>query len=58
MIGQYNRLPKINEDEVANWKWMSLEAVKSDMALQPELYTAWFKIIFEKFYEFINISNS
>lgn len=58
MIGQYNRLPKINEDEVANWKWMSLEEVKSDMALHPELYTAWFKIIFEKFYEFINISNS
>lgn len=58
MVGHYNEDPMINTDEVANWKWMSLEAVKSDIALQPELYTAWFKIIFDKFYEFINVNNS
>ena len=56
MIGEYNNVPKINKDEVADWKWMSLEEVKVDMALHPKLYTAWFKIIFEKFYEFINVS--
>jgi isopentenyl-diphosphate delta-isomerase len=55
MIGSYNEAPIINRDEAADWKWMTLEAVKVDMALYPELYTAWFKIIFEKFYEFINI---
>ena len=32
------------------FKWMSLEAVKTDIELQPEIYTEWFKIIFEKFY--------
>ncbi len=51
LIGNFNGLPEINEDEVASWKWMSLEAVKKDIATQPELYTAWFKIIFEKFYQ-------
>jgi isopentenyl-diphosphate delta-isomerase len=56
MIGYYNDAPNINEDEVADWKWMPLEAVKDDIKMQPDLYTAWFKIIFEKFYEFINIS--
>lgn len=55
MIGKFNESPNINPDEVANWKWMSLEAVKDDMVLHPELYTEWFKIIFEKFYQYINI---
>ena len=57
MVGYYNDIPKINVHEVEAWKWMSLEAVKNDIKEQPELYTAWFKIIFDKFYEFINITN-
>ncbi|AJR03398.1 isopentenyl-diphosphate Delta-isomerase [Siansivirga zeaxanthinifaciens] len=56
LIGYYNEAPKINPDEVGDWKWMPLEAVKNDMLKQPELYTAWFKIIFEKFYQHINIA--
>ena len=56
MIGYYNNEPEINRDEVANWKWMTLEEVKLDMAVHPELYTEWFKIIFDKFYEHINIA--
>jgi isopentenyl-diphosphate delta-isomerase len=55
LIGKYNDTPNINIAEVANWKWMPLEAVKEDMILHPHLYTEWFKIIFEKFYEHINI---
>ena len=54
MVGYYNDEPTINTDEVADWKWMDLEEVKVDIALHPELYTEWFKIIFEKFYEHIN----
>ncbi|MEF3078565.1 isopentenyl-diphosphate Delta-isomerase [Winogradskyella poriferorum] len=58
MIGYYNDEPNINEDEVADWKWMNLEDVKVDIASHPEKYTAWFKIIFDKFYEFINVKKS
>ena len=50
LIGKYNDRPNINLEEVANWKWMPLEAVRKDMILHPQLYTEWFKIIFEKFY--------
>ena len=50
MIGAYEKDPKINKEEVNSFKWMTLDAVKSDMELQPEIYTEWFKIIFEKFY--------
>ena len=50
MIGNFNGTPKINPDEVASYKWMTLEAVKNDIELQPKLYTAWFKIIFKESY--------
>ena len=55
LLGKYNGEPAINPDEVANWKWTSLEAVKDDISLNPDLYTAWFKVIFDKFYQHINI---
>ncbi len=50
MIGSYNDKPIINKEEVEAYKWMTLEAVKKDMEENPEEYTAWFKIIFEKSY--------
>lgn len=55
MLGKYNDLPNINKEEVADWKWMPIEDVKVDMELHPEVYTEWFKIIFSKFYEHINL---
>ncbi|HMB99854.1 MAG TPA: isopentenyl-diphosphate Delta-isomerase [Flavobacteriaceae bacterium] len=55
LIGYYNGEPNINFDEVADWKWMPLEAVKADMIKQPKSYTEWFKIIFDKFYQHINV---
>ena len=56
LIGKYNNDPNINPDEVSNWKWMSLDNIKTDIKTQPENYTEWFKIIFDKFYEHININ--
>ncbi|MGY8915326.1 MAG: isopentenyl-diphosphate Delta-isomerase, partial [Flavobacteriales bacterium] len=50
MIGNYEAAPSINPEEVANWKWMKPEDVKNDISKNPETYTAWFKIIFERFY--------
>ena len=50
MIGNFNGVPKINPDEVASFKWMTLEAVIKDIELQPNIYTAWFKIIFKESY--------
>ena len=51
MIGSFNGEPVINKDEVAAWKWMKPEAIRRDIQKSPEAYTAWFKIIFEKFYD-------
>ena len=55
MIGYYNDEPKINLDEVADWKWMALDEVKRDIITNSDNYTVWFKIIFDKFYQHINI---
>ncbi len=51
LVGSYEGSPTINKDEVAEWKWMDLDLVKNDILNSPENYTAWFKIIFEKFYQ-------
>jgi isopentenyl-diphosphate delta-isomerase len=53
MIGYYNDAPNINTEEVEDWKWMPIEAVKSDIQNNPDLYTIWFKIIFDQFYHFL-----
>ncbi|WP_405247255.1 isopentenyl-diphosphate Delta-isomerase [Cellulophaga sp. Asnod2-G02] len=53
MVGYSDHSPEINPEEVADWKWMLPEDVKNDIAANPEQYTAWFKIIFEKFYSYI-----
>ena len=53
MIGYYNEEPKINPEEVEHWKWMCIEGVKVDMKDNPDLYTVWFKIIFDQFYHYI-----
>ncbi|WP_089894614.1 isopentenyl-diphosphate Delta-isomerase [Kriegella aquimaris] len=58
MMGSFDGNPKINPDEVADWKWMKPEEIKKSIATDPQQYTAWFKIIFEKFYDHISKSNS
>jgi isopentenyl-diphosphate delta-isomerase len=54
MTGFYEMDPVINKEEVEAWKWMPVEAVKSNIESNPEIYTAWFKIIFKNFYTHIN----
>lgn len=51
MVGKFNGMPKINENEVKEYKWMRLEDVKKQIEKKPEEYTIWFKIIFEKSYD-------
>lgn len=53
LVGTYNDEPKLNPEEAEAYKWVSLEKVQADIEKQPEVYTAWFVIIFEKFYDFI-----
>jgi isopentenyl-diphosphate Delta-isomerase len=53
MIGYFNEDPAINPEEVESWKWMDIDAIKEDMQQNPDIYTVWFKIIFDEFYHFL-----
>ena len=53
MVGYYNGEPTINPEEVASWKWINMEVLQQDMQNHPQDYTAWFKIIFDRFVEFL-----
>lgn len=53
MVGYYNEDPQPNPEEVGGWKWMSMEDVRQDLNDRPKLYTAWFHIIFDKFYSLL-----
>ena len=53
LVGTYNGEPDLNPDEVHAYKWVDLETLKDDMVQNPVIYTEWFKIIFDKYYKYI-----
>ena len=54
LVGRYNKNPSINKSEVSDWKWTDLDFLKKDVVSNPDLYTVWFKIIFQQFYKNLN----
>ena len=51
LLGRYNKTPLINKLEVSDWKWTNIEFLKKDVVINSDLYTVWFKIIFQQFYK-------
>lgn len=49
--GTSDNLPKLNPDEVADYKYIDPIEIKKDLDQNPEQYTAWFKICFERVLE-------
>ncbi len=47
-FGRYDEHPVINPDEVQDWKWMSMRDIAADMKKNPENYTVWFRIAFNR----------
>ena len=54
MVGFSEEDPKINTNEVAAFKWIHIDDVKEDLENNPENYTVWFAIIFNRFYQYIH----
>lgn len=40
--------PVINKDEVEEWKYLTTSEIENDLKSNPDNYTYWFKLIFEK----------
>jgi isopentenyl-diphosphate delta-isomerase len=51
LFGYCNHQPKINLDEVAAYKWISMEALLQDLDSSTEAYTEWFKILLNQHLE-------
>ena len=49
LLGISEDQPVINTDEVANWKWIDMDALAEDMSKNEKDYTVWFRIIFDRF---------
>jgi len=53
-LGTYNNNPVINQDEVHEWRFTPVKQIVDDMNQNPDRYTVWFKIAFDrliKYYE-------
>lgn len=49
LIGKYNRNPLPNPEEVKDFRWISLEKLKNEIAEKPAQFTFWFKEIIHNF---------
>ncbi len=49
--GKTDNVPRINPDEVAEYKYIAYPDLKNDVNKHPENYTVWFRLIFERVYE-------
>jgi len=50
-IWKYNDWPKLNKEEVMDWKWVSLKDLKIDMEKNPQNYAKRFNIIVKCHFE-------
>lgn len=53
LVGTHNGEPIINTEEVMEWRWRSMDDIAADLKLRPEEYTIWFRIAFDRVYEYI-----
>lgn len=51
LVGEFNGLPQPNPSEVSSWKFVSTDWLDEDLAKNPNDYTAWFKIAYQKIKE-------
>ena len=47
-LGKFDRNPKPDKKEVADWRWVKLRDLEADIKKNPKKYTPWFKIIIRK----------
>lgn len=45
-IGKYDGNVIANKDEVDEFKWVDIEEIKNHIVFRPDLYTYWFKYLF------------
>ena len=57
LVGFTDISPNININEVEDWKWVELPFLEQDLDKNPDIYTEWFKIIFNRVKGYIETLN-
>ena len=57
LVGFTDISPNININEVEDWKWVELSFLERDLDKNPDIYTEWFKIIFNRVKGYIETLN-
>lgn len=52
-IGYCDDTPKINPAEVAAWHYENMDDLRYDLQVNPQKYTIWFRIAFDRVYTYI-----
>ena len=48
LLGKFSGDPSPDREEAEDWKWIDLQYLKKDIKENPEIYTPWFRIIFNR----------
>jgi isopentenyl-diphosphate Delta-isomerase len=52
LIGEFNGQPLLNPQEAEDYRWISIDALSTDIVAHSDRYTSWLKICFEKFVQY------
>ena len=47
-LGEFDGEPTPNPEEVCDWEWSDIKELGKDIKDNPEVYTYWFKVCFDK----------
>ena len=50
-LGRSNASPIPNPEEVEDWRWVNIDALKVDLKKNPHQYTFWLCHIYDRFYD-------
>ncbi|MHC1778588.1 MAG: isopentenyl-diphosphate Delta-isomerase [Lentimicrobium sp.] len=53
-IGTSDKAPVVNPEEVAAWRYASMQEIRTEMQQQPEKFTIWFRIAFDRVDQYFN----
>jgi isopentenyl-diphosphate delta-isomerase len=48
VIGTYEGTPRLNRNEVQDWKWVGLDELRDGMMAHPKEYTPWAKMVIDR----------
>jgi isopentenyl-diphosphate delta-isomerase len=57
-FGETDVIPQINKEEVHSWCYFSVHEIENELTTNPEKFTAWFKLCFDKVKQFTNGRNN